>query len=65
MGIWLSPNYFYHPRKIPHITVPIGRRACLLYKVIVFFSYSAVSSLSGMNHNSTSFVGCDHGKVID
>ncbi|CAB4014093.1 Hypothetical predicted protein, partial [Paramuricea clavata] len=26
------------------------------------YSYSAVSSFSGMNHNSTAFVGCDHGK---
>ena len=26
-------------------------------------SYSAVSSLSGMDHNSTAFVGCDRGKV--
>ncbi|CAB4004689.1 Hypothetical predicted protein [Paramuricea clavata] len=26
------------------------------------YSYSAVSSLSGMSHSSTAFVGCDHGK---
>ncbi|CAB4023147.1 Hypothetical predicted protein, partial [Paramuricea clavata] len=26
------------------------------------YSYSAVSSFSGMNHNSTAFVGCDRGK---
>ncbi|CAB4015197.1 Hypothetical predicted protein, partial [Paramuricea clavata] len=26
------------------------------------YSYSAVSSFSGMNHNSTAFVGCDNGK---
>ncbi|CAB3991977.1 Hypothetical predicted protein, partial [Paramuricea clavata] len=26
------------------------------------YSYSAASSFSGMKHNSTAFVGCDHGK---
>jgi hypothetical protein len=30
---------------------------------VIFFSYSAVSSFSGMNHNSTAFVGCHRGKV--
>ena len=38
---------------------------CLFNKVLNFFCYSAVSSLSGMNHNSTAFVGCDQGKVIN
>ena len=29
----------------------------------IYFSYSAMSPMSGITHNSTAFVGCDNKKV--
>ena len=41
----------------------VNECADITFKLFVY-SYSVVSSRSGIQNDQTSFVGCDHGKVL-